>query len=151
MATLFKTVIELQKVWCVWSRGNAFSSKQNFPSWSVIICLSDFDSHPSVLIKTFCWRYTLDFLNLSEGECLAHPTRKMITFRWQNSQWVDLDPGGDCNYLFKIYSWHLWSDGRELWKYVLWLLQWTFSEVWCLTRFREGGMTNGLWGAASFI
>lgn len=103
------------------------------------------------LIKTFCWRYPLDFLNLSEGECLAHSTREMITFRWQNSQWIDLDPGGDCNYLFKIYSWHLWSDGRELWKYVLWLLQWTFSEVWCLTRFLEGGMTNGLWGVASFI
>lgn len=103
------------------------------------------------LIKAFCWRYTLDFLNLSEGEFLAHPTREMMTFRWQNSQWVDLDPGGDCNYLFKIYSWHLWSDGRELWKYVLWLLQWTFPGVWYLTRFLEGGMTNGLWGAASFI
>ena len=25
-----------------------FSFKQNFPLWSVIICLSDFDSHPSV-------------------------------------------------------------------------------------------------------
>lgn len=61
MATLFKTVIQLQRVWCVWSRGNAFSFKQNFPLWSVI-CLSDFDSHPSVhkvdkglLLKIHSW------------------------------------------------------------------------------------------------